>query len=98
VRAVKNDHPYGKVIGEVLETMPGSRSDKQKVARLESVPLAVMKQDTLATDDDVNLVPGGCGVVGRGRGAQRPSESITFKLPCCSRLTASSPAGPGIRS
>ena len=38
--------------------MLGSRSHEQKIARLERVPLAVMKEDAAATEDDVNLVLG----------------------------------------
>jgi hypothetical protein len=37
------DDPYGEVLGKVLETMLGSRSDEEKVARFERVPLAAVK-------------------------------------------------------
>jgi hypothetical protein len=50
------DNPHGEVLGKVLETMLGSRSHEQKVACLEWVPLAIVKEDTSAADDDVDLV------------------------------------------
>ena len=48
--------PDLEVIGKVLEPMRNSRSHEQQVARLERVSLAVVKQDTSATHDDVHLV------------------------------------------
>jgi len=50
------DHPHGEVLAEVLETMLGPCGHEQKIARLERVPLAVVKQDAPAADDDVDLV------------------------------------------
>src|SRR5262245_52764586 len=38
--------------------MLGPRGDEQQVARPERVPLAVVKEDAAAADDDVNLVLG----------------------------------------
>src|SRR5262249_29799317 len=52
------DDPHGEVLGKVLEAMLGSRSHEQEIARPERVPLAVMKEDAAAADDNVNLVLG----------------------------------------
>ena len=55
LRAVK-DNPHGEVLGKVLEMMLGSRGHEHKVAWLEWVPLAVVKQEASAANDDINLV------------------------------------------
>src|ERR1700745_4024919 len=55
MRAVKYT-PQGEVLGNVLELMLGPRSHEQEVARLELVPLAVVNECSLATNDEVNLV------------------------------------------
>ena len=49
-------YPYCKIVGVVLEPVLDSGSHKQKVARLESVPLSIVEQNTSAANNDVDLV------------------------------------------
>jgi len=57
-RGAIEDHPHGEVLSKVLEPMLDSRCYEQQVARLEGMPLAVVKEDAAAADDDVELVLG----------------------------------------
>jgi hypothetical protein len=53
--AVENN-PHNQVIAEGFESMLGSGGHEQKVAWLEWVPLAIVKQNPSAANDNVNLV------------------------------------------
>jgi hypothetical protein len=55
-RGAKEDDPHGEVLGKVLKVVLGSRRHAEKVARFEAGARAVVKENTSASDDDVNLV------------------------------------------
>ena len=48
--------PQGEILGEVLVVMLSPRSDEQKLARLERVPLAIVNENTSTANDDVDLI------------------------------------------
>jgi hypothetical protein len=48
--------PHSEVLAELVETVLRPCGHEQKVARLEWIPLALMKEDASPADDDVHLV------------------------------------------
>jgi hypothetical protein len=48
--------PQGQIVGSVLKLMLGPRGHEQDVARLERVPLAVVKEESSPSNDEVKLV------------------------------------------
>ena len=48
--------PQGQIVGSVLKLMLGPRRHEQDVARLERVPLAVVKEESSPANDEVKLV------------------------------------------
>src|SRR5262249_7707159 len=50
------DPPHQEVVAKIFKPMVGPGGHEKEVAGLEGVPLAIVKQDATAANDDVDLV------------------------------------------